>query len=128
MRNILPVKRDIVATTCRNPRHRIPISKPLTGETPAPRLTAAEQKILARAKAKIEQIQKDMLHSKGLTRQETESAAKADLIAEDQCYFWTEAWQKDMRASQRDVLEGRLSPPAGTAEELRNQLDNLKRA
>ena len=102
--------------------------KRLVGKAPAAKLMPAEQKILARAKAKIDKINHDLLHSKGLTLKETEVAAKAGLIAEGQRYFWTEAWQKDIRASERDIRAGRLSPPAVTTAELMAQLRVLKRA
>lgn len=84
--------------------------KRLADKTAATRLTAAEQKILARAQTKIERIQNDLLNSKGLTRKETEVAAKAGLIAEDQRYFWTEEWQKNERASERALRSGEISP------------------
>jgi len=102
--------------------------KNLIDKAPAVKFTPVEQKILARAKAKIEKINSDLLHSKGLTLIETEVAAKAGLIDEDQRYFWTEEWQKDIRASERDIRAGRLSPPAETAAELTAQLNALKRA
>ena len=97
--------------------------KRLADKAPAAKLSPAEQKILARAQAKIERIQKDILNSKGLTVKETEAAAKAGLIAEDQRYFWTEEWQKDIRASERDVRAGRVCGSFATAAELIDSLN-----
>jgi len=98
-----------------------------TPKAPAVELTPAEQKILARAQAKIAQINNDILHSKGLTLKETEVAAKAGLIDEDQRYFWTEEWQKGDRAAERDIRAGRLYGPYETADELIADLHRLAR-
>jgi AbrB family looped-hinge helix DNA binding protein len=84
------------------------IPKRLAAKAPAPRLSPAEQKILIRAKAKIERIQGDLLKAKGLTREEVRVAAKAGLIDPDQSYWWTEEWQRGERAAERDVLAGRV--------------------
>jgi hypothetical protein len=59
-----------------------------------------EQKLLLRARIKIEQIRKDLVQAKGLTRAEAGAAAKAGLIEPDQQYWWTEAWQKGERAAE----------------------------
>jgi len=40
----------------------------LAAKAPAPRLTVAEQRVLARVKAKIERIRRDLLRDKGLTQ------------------------------------------------------------
>ena len=71
-------------------------------------LSPAEHKILIRARAKIERVQRDLLHSKGLTREEARVGAKAGLIDPDQTYWWTEEWQKGERAAERDVRAGRV--------------------
>lgn len=84
------------------------IPKRLAAKAPAPRLSPAEQKILIRAKAKIERIQGDLLKAKGLTREEVRVAAKAGLIDPDQSYWWTEEWQGGERAAERDVRAGRV--------------------
>ena len=84
------------------------IPKRLAAKAPAPRLSPAEQKILIRAKAKIERIQGDLLKAKGLTREEVRVAAKAGLIDPDQSYWWTEEWQRGERAAERDVRAGRV--------------------
>lgn len=82
--------------------------KRLAAKAPAPRLSAVEQKILVRAKAKVERIQKDLLHAKGLTHEEARVAAKAGVIDPDQTYWWTEAWQKAERAAEADLRAGRI--------------------
>lgn len=84
--------------------------KRLADKARAIRLTAAEQKILARAQTKIERIQNDLLNSKGLTAGEIEVAVNAGLVAKDQAYFWTEEWQKNERASERDTRRREMSP------------------
>ena len=71
-------------------------------------LSPAEHKILIRARAKIERIQRDLLRSRGLTRDEARVAAKAGLIDPGQMYWWTEEWQKGERAAARDVRAGRV--------------------
>ena len=74
---------------------------------PVPKLSAKEQRLLEQAQKKIETINDDVLHSRGLTRAEAEVAAKADLIAPDQIWFWLEGWQKRYRAAEQDDREGR---------------------
>ena len=75
---------------------------------PVPKLSAKEQRLLEQAQKKIETINEDVLHSKGLTRAEAEVAAKAGLIAQDQLWFWLEGWQKHYRAAEGDDREGRV--------------------
>ena len=96
--------------------------KQLAAKAPAPRLTPAEQRILARAKAKIERIQQDLSHAKGLTEEEARVAGKAGLIDPDQMYWWTEAWQKGERAAEADVQAGRLRGPFTTVEAFKTGL------
>ena len=74
----------------------------LAAKAPAARLTPSEQKALLRARAKIEQIRKDLPRSRGLTRQEVAGAARAGLIEPEQQYWWTEEWQKGERATESD--------------------------
>ncbi len=83
-------------------------------------LSPAEHKILIRARAKIERVQRDLLHSKGLTREEARVGAKAGLIDPDQTYWWTEEWQKGERAAERDVRAGRLQSFLSVEELLSN--------
>ena len=96
--------------------------KQLAAKAPAPRLTPAAQRALVRAKAKIERIQRDLLHAQGLTKEESQVAAKAGLIDPDQMYWWTEAWQQGERAAEADVRAGRLLGPFATVEALKESL------
>ena len=96
--------------------------KQLAAKAPAPRLTPAEQRALVRAKAKIERIQRDLLHAQGLTTEEARVAAKAGLIDPDQRYWWTEAWQQGERAAEADVRAGRVVGPFATVEAFREGL------
>ena len=80
----------------------------LSAKAPAARLTPAEQKILLRARAKIDQIRKDLVRARGLSREEAAVATKAGLIEPDQQYWWTEAWQKGERAAEADRRAGRV--------------------
>ncbi len=80
----------------------------LSAKAPAPRLTTAEQEVLLRARTKIEQIRKDLVRAKGLTREEAALAVKAGLIEVDQQYWWTEEWQKGERAAEADRRTGRV--------------------
>ncbi|MBI4609526.1 MAG: AbrB/MazE/SpoVT family DNA-binding domain-containing protein [Candidatus Rokubacteria bacterium] len=91
----------------------------LAPKAPAPRLTAAEQRTLLRAKGKIERIRQDLLTARGLAEAEAEVAAKAGLIDPDQKYWWTEAWQKGERAAEADRRAGRLLGPFATVEALK---------
>lgn len=74
---------------------------------PVPKLSPKEQQLLARARKKIDAINEEVLHSKGLTREEAEVAAKTSLIDPDQLWFWLEDWQKGIRAAEHDLQEGR---------------------
>lgn len=85
---------------------------------PTPRLSAKEQRALTRAQKKIAAIQKDLVKSKGLTREEVEVAGKVGLIDPDQKYWWTEEWQKGEREAEQDHRAGRTSGPFETADEL----------
>ena len=102
--------------------------KQLAAKAPAPRLAPAEQRTLARAKAKIERIQRDILHATGLTEEEAQVAAKAGLIDPDQMYWWTEAWQKGERAAEADVRARRLLGPFATVEAFKEGVKRRARA
>jgi hypothetical protein len=78
--------------------------------------------VLARAKAKIERIRRDLLHAKGLTQEEAQMAAKVGLIDPAQLYWWTEAWQKGERAAEADARAGRVLGPFATVEAFREGL------
>ena len=96
--------------------------KQLAAKAPAPRLTPAEQRALVRAKAKIERIQRDLLHAQGLTKEESQVAAKAGLIDPDQMYWWTEAWQRGERVGEADVRAGRVLGPFATIEAFKESI------
>ena len=83
------------------------IPKRLVPKTPAPKLSTREQKLLQSARRKIEAISEDMIHSKGLTREEADVAVNVGLIDPDQQWFWLESWQKGEREAERDDREGR---------------------
>lgn len=100
----------------------------LAAKAPAPRLTAAEQRTLARAQAKIDRIRRDLLRAKGLTGEEAEVAAKAGLIDPDQKYWWTEAWQKSERVAEADARAGRLLGPFATVEALKEGIKKRSQA
>lgn len=94
----------------------------VVAKTPAVRLTAAKQRVLKGARAKIERIQRDLLHTKGLTDEECKLAAKAGLIDPEQAYWWTEAWQKRERQAEADLQAGRALGPFDHAADLINAL------
>lgn len=94
-------------------------------KAPVPKLSEKEQRALGRAKQKIAAINKDMIHSKGLTREEADVAAKAGLIAPDQKWWWLESWQEGEREAERDIKEGRVSGPFETAQEFLTHLRSL---
>ncbi len=71
-------------------------------------ISQKEQEIRSQAKEKVEQIQKDILHSQGLTKQEAKVACKAGLIDPDQAWWWTEEWQKKEREAEKDVKKGKV--------------------
>lgn len=100
----------------------------LAPKVPASGLTPAEQRALARAKAKIERIRKDLLNAKGLTIGEAQVAAKAGLIDPAQKYWWTEAWQKGEREAEADVRGKRLLGPFATVEAFKEGMSRRPRA
>lgn len=102
--------------------------KRLTAKAPVPPLISAEQRTLARAKRKIERIQQDLVHSKGLTTEEAQVAAKVGVIDPDQQYWWTESWQKGERAAEADLRAGRLMGPFTTVEALKESIKKRPRA
>ena len=101
--------------------------KQLAAKAPAPRLTSAEQRTLARAKTKIEGIQRDLLHATGLTNGEAEVAAKVGLIDPEQKYWWTEAWQRGERVAEADLRAGRLLGPFATVTALKEGMKRRPR-
>jgi len=84
------------------------ILKRVAGKMVRPKLSSKEQQTLKSAKRKIAAIQKDLRHAKGLTKAETDVAAKAGLIDPDQRWWWTEEWQAGEREAERNIAEGRV--------------------
>lgn len=99
----------------------------LSAKAPAARLTAADQKLLLRARPKLEQIRKDLVRAKGLTREEASVAVKAGLIEPDQQYWWTEAWQKGERAAEADRRAGRVLGTFDSVEAMKGALKRRPR-
>lgn len=99
------------------------VPRQLTAKAPAPSLTKKEQEILLTAKEKVEQIQKDILHSQGLTKEEAKIAGKVDLIDPDQAWWWTEEWQKKEREAEKDIREGRLYGPFESVKEFKESIE-----
>jgi bifunctional DNA-binding transcriptional regulator/antitoxin component of YhaV-PrlF toxin-antitoxin module len=100
----------------------------LAAKVPAPRLTSAEQRTLARAREKIERIRQEILRARGLTVREARVAAKAGLIAPDQAYWWTEAWQKGERAAEADRRAGKFLGAFASVQEFREGMKRRPRA
>lgn len=82
--------------------------KRLVEKAPAAKLSKGEQQVVLRARRKVEQIRKDPIHSRGLTRQEAELAAKVGLIDKHQVWWWLEEWQKGERQAERDIRRGKV--------------------
>ena len=81
-------------------------------------LEGLAKKELETVKRKVQAIQENILESEGLTRRETNIAAKAGLIAEDQKWWWTEEWQAGEREAEADIQAGRVEGPM-TVDEMR---------
>ena len=94
------------------------IPKQFVSEKPVAKLTAQEQELLITAKQKIKAINKDMINSIGLTREEADIAAKAGLIVPDQKWWWLEDWQEGERQAEQDERDGNMSGPFETADQL----------
>lgn len=97
-------------------------------KAPAPRLSSAEQRLLTRAQAKVEHIQRDLRHARGLTPAEAKVAAKVGLIDPDQVYWWTEAWQKGEREAEADLEQGDTLGPFATVPEFKAALAQRRQA
>jgi hypothetical protein len=54
----------------------------------------------------IKKINIDLTNSRGLTKEEINTAIFFNLIDSSQDYFWTEEWQKEYREAQKDIEEG----------------------
>lgn len=101
----------------------IMVPKQLTAKAPAPSLTKKEQKILLEARKKIEYIQKDILHSQGLTTEEARVASKVGLIDKEQAWWWVEEWQKGEREAEKDIREERLYGPFESVKEFKESIE-----
>ena len=98
----------------------------VTEKTPVARLTSKEQQLLVRAKEKIDHINRDLVSSKGLIKEEARVAAKAGLIDPEQMWWWLESWQKGEREAEADIKAGRVIGPFDTAEEAIRALKETK--
>lgn len=79
---------------------------------------SSRSKKLEIIRRKVEAIQQDLSQAVGLTQEETEMAVEIGLIADEQKWWWTEAWQEGEREAEEDIKAGRVSPPM-TVEEMR---------
>jgi AbrB family looped-hinge helix DNA binding protein len=102
------------------------IPKRVVEKTPVPKLSRKEQALLASAKKKIAAINRNIRTAKGLTDPETKVAAKVGLIDPDQRWWWTEEWQKGERKAEDDLINGRVSKPFHSVDELIGHLRSLK--
>jgi hypothetical protein len=89
-------------------------------------LVREEWKLLARARRTIEHINRDIAHSRGLTPDEADVAARIGLIDREQRWWWTESWQRGEQEVERALRAGRIRSFA-SAEELIRHLRGLKR-
>ena len=61
--------------------------------------------MLAVAQKKIQAINEDIAHSKGLSPAEAEVAAKTGLIDAEQKYWWLEEWPKGEREAEKRCVD-----------------------
>ena len=100
------------------------VPKKLATKTDIIPLTKEEQKILKKTRDKIDQIKRDMAHSKGLAEGEMVLAIKVGLIDKDQAWWWTEEWQKGERETEKEIREGKLLGPFSTVEQLKSAIES----
>ena len=100
------------------------VPKKLVTKTDIVPLTKEEQKILKKTRDKMDQIKRDMAHSKGLAEEEIVLAIKVGLIDKDQVWWWTEEWQKSERETQREINEDKLMGPFSTVEQFKNAIES----
>lgn len=103
-------------------RKIVMIPKKLVAKSEVTSLSKKEQKALLKAKAKIEQINKDLARAKGLNKEEMGVAVKVGLISPDQAWWWTEEWQKGERSAEKEIKEGTLRGPFKTLDEFKTSL------
>lgn len=87
-------------------------------------LSRDEQKLLKKARGKMEKIQQDPIHSKGLADEEIDVAIKVGLIHQDQAWWWTEEWQKQERVAEKEIEEGKLKGPFDSLEQFKGYLES----
>jgi AbrB family looped-hinge helix DNA binding protein len=102
------------------------IPKELTTKAIAPVLNEDEQKALTTIKKKINKIQTDLAHSKGLTDKEAEIAAKVGLIDPEQMWWWKEDWQKDEREAENNIAKGEVSESFQNIDDVMNYLSKKR--
>ena len=100
------------------------VPKKLVTKTDIIPLTKEEQKILKKTRDKMDQIKRDMAHSKGLAEEEIVLAIKVGLIDKDQVWWWTEEWQKGERETEKEIKEGKLLGPFGTVEQFKSAIES----
>ncbi|MFA6109065.1 MAG: AbrB/MazE/SpoVT family DNA-binding domain-containing protein [Candidatus Latescibacterota bacterium] len=89
--------------------HGVIIPQRVVPATPAPKLSAKEQRVVAVVRRKVTAIQQDLKSSKGLTPEEADVAAKVGLIDPEQKWWWLESWQEGEREAERDIQAGRVT-------------------
>ena len=109
---------DVVA----NEGRIIIIPKELTTKVMVSVLNKDEQKALTQIKKKINKIQTDLVHSKGLTDKEAEIAAKVGLISPEQMWWWKEDWQKGEREAENNIAKGEVTEAFKNVEDAMNYL------
>ena len=102
------------------------VPKKLVTKGVAVPLSREDQKIFKRVRAKIEKIQQDLVHSKGLTEEEIDVAVKVGLIHQDQAWWWTEEWQKQERIAEREIKEGKLRGPFDSLGQFKSYLESRR--
>ena len=107
---------DILYATAENGKVML-TPEHLADKVPAVKFSGNERRALTRAQKKIKAMNEDLINSRGLTRNEAEVAAKADLIDKNQIWFWLEEWQKGEREAERDIRDGNLSPVFDNADD-----------
>jgi AbrB family looped-hinge helix DNA binding protein len=100
------------------------VPKELTTKVAIPTLTKDEQQVLTKIKKKINKIQTDLIHSKGLTVKEAEIAAKVGLIDPEQMWWWKEDWQKSEREAENNIAKGEVTEAFQNVGDVMNYLSN----
>jgi hypothetical protein len=98
------------------------VPKKLVTKTGVIPLSKDGQRILKSAKAKMDKIKQNIVHSKGLTEQEIAIAVKVGLIDKDQTWWWTEEWQKGEREAQKETNAGKFLGPFSSVEQFKTAI------